>query len=51
MAELADGHADRTWDTRMRELIRPDVLILNDFAMRQVTAAQADDLYELVNER
>lgn len=35
----------------MRELIRPDVLILDDFAMRQMTAAQADDLYELVSER
>jgi DNA replication protein DnaC len=51
LAELADGHADRIWDKRMRELIRPDVLILDDFAMRQLTAAQADDLYELVSER
>jgi hypothetical protein len=51
LAELAGGHADRTWDKRMRELIRPDVLILDDFAMRQLTAAQADDLYELVSER
>ncbi|MFE7530745.1 ATP-binding protein [Kitasatospora sp. NPDC057542] len=31
--------------------VRPDVLILDDFAMRQLTAAQADDLYELVSER
>jgi DNA replication protein DnaC len=31
-------------------LIRPDV-ILDDFAMRQLTAAQADDLYALVSER
>ncbi|MFH9354841.1 IS21-like element helper ATPase IstB [Kitasatospora sp. NPDC017646] len=51
LAELAGGHADRTWDKRMRELTRPDVLILDDFAMRQLTAAQADDLYELVSER
>ncbi len=47
LAELAGGHADRTWEKRMRELVRPDVLILDDFAMRQLTAAQADDLYEL----
>ncbi|WP_324613818.1 ATP-binding protein [Streptomyces sp. DSM 15324] len=33
LAELAGGHADRTWDKRIRELIRPDVLILDDFAM------------------
>ncbi len=51
LAELADGHADRTWDKRIRELIRPDLLILDDFAMRQLTAPQADDLYELVSER
>lgn len=47
----AGGHADRTWEKRMRELVRPDVLILDDFATRQLTAAQADDLYELVSER
>lgn len=27
------------------------MLILDDFAMRQLTAPQADDLYELVSER
>ncbi|ACU72763.1 IstB domain protein ATP-binding protein [Catenulispora acidiphila DSM 44928] len=51
LADLAGGHADRTWDKRVRELVRPDVLILDDFAMRQMTAPQADDLYELVSER
>ncbi|MEV6212351.1 IS21-like element helper ATPase IstB [Kitasatospora sp. NPDC051914] len=51
LAELVGGHAHRTWDKRIRELVRPDVLILDDFAMRQLTAAQADDLYELVSER
>ncbi len=35
----------------MRELVRPDLLILDDLAMRQLTAPQADDLYELVSER
>ncbi|SOE24834.1 DNA replication protein DnaC [Streptomyces sp. OK228] len=51
LAELAGGHADRTWEKRIRELVRPDVLILDDFAMRQLSAAHADDLYELVSER
>ena len=27
------------------------MLILDDFAMRELTPAQADDLYELINER
>jgi len=51
LATLAGGHADRTWDKRLRELVRPALLILDDFGMRELTAAQADDLYELVAER
>ena len=35
----------------MRELIRPGLLILDDFAVRQLTAPRAEDLYELVSER
>lgn len=51
LADLAGGHADRTWPKRLAELVRPDLLILDDFAMRQLSAQQADDLYELVSER
>jgi DNA replication protein DnaC len=51
LAHLAGGHADRTWDKRLRELSRPAVLVLDDFAIRELTAAQADDLYELITER
>jgi len=51
LADVADGHADRTWERRLREYTRPVVLILDDFAMRELTASQADDLYELVSER
>ena len=50
MAVLADL-ADRTWERRLREYTRPAVLILDDFAMRELAAPQADDLYELVSER
>jgi len=51
LADLAGGHADRTWPRRLAELVRPAVLILDDFAMRELTAQQADDLYELISER
>jgi DNA replication protein DnaC len=51
LADLAGGHADRTWGTRLRRWARPAVLILDDFAMRDFTTAQADDLYELITER
>lgn len=51
LAELAGGHADRTWQARLRQLAKPALLILDDFAMRPFTPAQADDLYELLTER
>lgn len=51
LADLAGGHADGTWTRRLRELARPAVLVLDDFAMRELTPTQADDLYELINER
>ncbi len=46
LAHLAGGRADHSWDKRLRELARPAVLVLDDFAMRELTAAQADDLYD-----
>jgi DNA replication protein DnaC len=51
LAHLAGGQADRSYDKRLAELLRPAVLILDDFAMREHTPAQADDLYELVSAR
>jgi len=51
LADLAGGHADRTWATRLRRWARPALLICDDFAMRELTLPQADDLYELVTER
>ena len=51
LADLAGGHADRTIGQRMREYTRPLVLIIDDFAMREHTATQADDLYDLISDR
>ncbi len=51
LAHLAGGHADRSYDKRLNELVRPAVLILDDFARREHTPNQADDLYELVSAR
>jgi len=51
LAHLAGGRADGTWHKRLGELARPHLLILDDFAMRELTPAQADDLYELITER
>lgn len=51
LADLAGGHVDRSWETRLRRWARPALLILDDFAMREFTVTQADDLYELISER
>jgi DNA replication protein DnaC len=51
LASLAGGRADHTWDKRLAELTRPTVLVLDDFGMRELTAPQADDFYELITER
>jgi DNA replication protein DnaC len=51
LAELAGGHADRSFPARVRKLAKITVLIVDDFAMREFTPAQADDLYELLSER
>lgn len=51
LADLAGGHADLTWAIRLRRWAKPDVLVLDDFAIRDFTGPQADDLYELVTER
>ena len=51
LAELAGSHADRSFEARVRKLAKAAVLIVDDFAMREFTAAQADDLYELLTER
>jgi DNA replication protein DnaC len=50
-ADLAGGHADGSWSVRLRAYTRPAVLLIDDFAMREMTGPQTDDLYEIVNER
>ncbi len=51
LADLAGGHVDRSFETRLSRWARPAVVVLDDFAMRDFTLAQADDLYELITER
>ena|SRR5438093_4022010 len=36
---------------RLRHYLVPALLIIDDFAMREFTTQQADDLYELISER
>lgn len=51
LTDLAGGHADGTWEARLRRYLRPDLLLIDDFAMKELNLKQAEDFYELVNER
>ncbi len=51
LAELAGGHADNSFPQRLRRLAKPAVLVIDDFGMRDFSATQADDLYELLCDR
>ena len=51
LADLAGGHADRSFEQRLARWSRPQIIVFDDFAMRDFTLAQADDLYELVTAR
>ena len=51
LSDLAGGRADGSHPLRLRRYLSPRVLILDDFAMREYTAAQSEDLYEVVSRR
>ena len=51
LADLAGGRGDGSWPTRVRRYLSPELLILDDFAMREYTLPQAEDLYELIGRR
>jgi DNA replication protein DnaC len=51
LAHLGGGHADGTWDSRFRTYLHPDLLIVDDFCLRELTPQQAEDIFELIGER
>lgn len=51
LADLAGGRADGSYPQRLRRYLSPSLLILDDFAMREYTVPQAEDLYELISRR
>jgi DNA replication protein DnaC len=48
---VGGGHADRTWETRLGKYILADLVVLDDFGMKELSPQQAEDLYELICER
>ena len=51
LSDLAAGHLDGSWEQRLRRYLKPHLLVLDDFAMRDFTPQQSEDLYELIGER
>lgn len=51
LADLGGGRADGTWTSRLRRYLNPDVLILDDFGLKEMSVPQAEDIYELICER
>jgi DNA replication protein DnaC len=51
LADLAGGRADGSYQPRLRRYLAPALLVLDDFGLREYTAAQAEDLYEIVSRR
>jgi DNA replication protein DnaC len=51
LTHLHGGRADGTYEKRLGAYLRPDLLILDDFGLRPLRGREAEDLYELINER
>jgi len=51
LAHLAGGHVDGTWESRLRSYLHPDLLLIDDFCLRELTPQQAEDIFELIAER
>ncbi|MBI4295295.1 MAG: ATP-binding protein [Chloroflexi bacterium] len=43
--DLGGGHADGTWKNRLKRYLKPDLLLVDDFAMKELTLKQAEDFY------
>ena len=48
---LHQSRADHSTEKTIRRLLAPDLLILDDFGLRRLSAEQSSDLYEIILER
>jgi DNA replication protein DnaC len=48
LLHLNGGRADGSYGRRLEQALRPDLLILDDFGLRALTATNAEDLYEII---
>jgi DNA replication protein DnaC len=51
LQHLYGGRADGSAERRLGSYVRPDLLILDDFGLKPLTTAMAEDLYDVIAER
>lgn len=51
LRHLQAGRADNTYDKRLAQYVRPDLLVIDDFGLKPLTPANAEDLYDIIDER
>ena len=51
LSDLGGGRADGTWEKRLHSYLKPNLLIIDDFAIKELTKSQGEDLYELIDQR
>lgn len=45
------GRADNSWERRIKQYLTADLLIIDDFALKDLTSTQCDDFYEIISAR
>lgn len=48
---LQASRADHTWSKVFKKFLKPELLLIDDFGLKALTAMQAEDVYELIAER
>jgi DNA replication protein DnaC len=51
LQHLQGARADGTWERRLAQYLRPDLLVLDDFGLKPLTEPAPSDLYDVINER
>lgn len=51
MASLAAERVDGSYERRLQAVIRPDLLILDDFGLKPLRPPAPEDFYDIINER
>lgn len=51
LASLAAGRVDGSYERRLQTIIRPELLILDDFGLKPLRPPAPEDFYDIINER